>query len=102
MGCRFPGGVRTPAQLWDLLRDGRDAIGPLPADRFDVESWFDADADAPGRIATRQGGFLEDVDLFDAHHFGISPREAAHMDPQQRLLLEVAWAALEHAGRPPD
>jgi len=102
LGCRVPGGGHDPETFWALMRDGIDAIGPLPADRWDVEATYDPDPDAPGRIATRGGGFLGDVRGFDALHFGITRREAQGMDPQQRLLLEVAWEALEHAGQAPD
>jgi acyl transferase domain-containing protein/SAM-dependent methyltransferase len=102
IGCRFPGGADGPDAFWALLRDGRDAIGPIPADRWDADALFDADPDAPGRIAVRAGGFLDRVDGFDPAFFGISPREAQSMDPQQRLLLEVAWEALEHAAIAPD
>ena len=102
-GCRFPGGADSPAQYWELLRDGGDAVGPVPADRWDAAALYDPDPDAPGGIYTDQGGFVDwPVDRFDAGLFGISPREANSLDPQQRLLLEVAWEALEHAGVAPD
>jgi acyl transferase domain-containing protein len=87
--------------LCTLRHAGRAAIGRVPADRWDVDAFIGADPAAAGTIATTRGGFLEDVDRFDARFFGITPREAASMDPQQRLLLEVAWEALEHAGMPP-
>ena len=91
IGCRFPGGVRSPEEFWDLLADGRDAITAPPADR----GW-------PGSVtATVRGGFLDGATEFDAAFFGVSPREALAMDPQQRLLLEIAWEALEHAGMDP-
>ena len=102
IGCRFPGGVDGPAAFWALLRDGVDAISEIPGDRWDIHSYYDADARKPGKMSTRWGGFLDGIDKFDALFFGISPREAAMMDPQQRLLLEVAWEALEHAGLPAD
>jgi acyl transferase domain-containing protein/SAM-dependent methyltransferase/acyl carrier protein len=102
MACRFPGDADTPEAYWDLLRAGRDAIREVPKDRWDNDAFFDPDPDAPGRIATRFGGFLSNIDRFDAGLFGISPREALSMDPQQRLLLEVAWEALEVAAQPPD
>lgn len=102
IGCRFPGGVRTPAEFWKLVCEGVDAITDVPAGRFDVDSVFDPDPGKPGKLYTRWGGFLDTVDAFDADFFGISPREARHIDPQQRLLLEVAWEALEDAGQPPD
>ncbi|MFB1483786.1 type I polyketide synthase [Corallococcus sp. RDP092CA] len=102
IGCRFPGGAVDPASFWELLRDGRDATSEVPADRWRIDDYFDADPDAPGKMYTRRGAFLDRVDAFDAAFFGISPREAASMDPQQRLLLEVAWEALEHAGIAPD
>ena len=102
IGCRFPGGVAGPDAFWDLLRDGVDAVTEIPRDRWDVDAHHDPDPDASGRMYTRHGAFLEQLDAFDAAFFGISPREAASIDPQQRLLLEVAWEALEHAGLPPD
>lgn len=100
MGCRLPGGVVDPDSLWDLLMEGRDAVTEVPADRWDVDEWFDADPSRPGRIATRWGGFLDDIRGFDAAFFDISPREAERMDPQQRLALEVACEAVAHAGIP--
>jgi acyl transferase domain-containing protein len=98
IGCRFPGGADTPERYWRLLRDGVDAIGDVPADRWDAEALFADDPQAPGKMATRWGGFLSELDRFEPSFFGISPREAASLDPQQRLVLEVAWEALEDAG----
>jgi hypothetical protein len=101
LGCRFPG-ADGPRAFWDLLRDGVDAITEVPPDRWDVEDFYDPRPATPGKMPTRRGGFLRQVDRFDPHRFGIAPREAARMDPQQRLLLEVAWEALEDAGLAPD
>src|SRR5205085_3957553 len=91
MGLRFPGGADDPDAIWALLAEGRDAVVEVPPDRWDVDAWYDPDPDAPGRIASRWGGFLREVDRFEPTFFGISPREATRMDPQQRLLLECAW-----------
>jgi acyl transferase domain-containing protein/acyl carrier protein len=98
IGCRFPG-ARGPEAFWQLLRDGVDAIGEVPTQRWDLRAFYDPNPEVPGKMNTRWGGFLEQVDQFDPYFFGISPREAARMDPQQRLLLEVAWEALEDAGQ---
>ncbi len=101
IGCRFPG-ANNPDAFWDLLRNGVDAIREVPADRFDQRAFYDPDPAVPGRMNTRWGGFLDQVDQFDANFFGISPREALRMDPQQRLLLEVTWEALQDAGQAPE
>ncbi len=100
LSCRFPGAGNAEA-FWKLLCDGVDAISEVPAARFNVNAYYDADPSIPGKINTRWGGFLDRVDGFDAHFFGIAPREAERMDPQQRLILEVAWEALEDAGQDP-
>ena len=105
IACRFPGGVRDIESYWALLRDGVDAISEVPRDRWDIDALYDPDPDAPGKMYSRWGGFVDAADGvngFDAEFFGIVPREVMSMDPQQRLLLEVAWEALEDAGTPPD
>lgn len=98
IGCRYPGGVASPARFWELLRDGVDAIGDIPAGRTDLDGYFSRAADLAEQDFARQGGFLPDIERFDAEFFGIAPREAVQLDPQQRLLLETAWEALEDAG----
>lgn len=101
IGCRFPGNVNSPETMWRLLQSSQDAVSTVPENRWDISAYFDQREDAPGKMYTRHGGFIEQADQFDPLFFGISPREAAAMDPQQRLLLEVCWEALEHAGIAP-
>lgn len=96
MGCRFPK-AKDPESFWQLLRNGIDAITEVPVERWDNDSLYNPNPAISGKLCTRWGGFLEQVDQFDPYFFGISPREAEQMDPQQRLLLEVTWEALEHA-----
>ena len=102
MGCRLPGGADNPEAFWRSLREGVDTVTEVPRDRWDLDAYYDPDPEAPGKMYTRHGAFLERVDGFDAEFFGVSPREAEELDPQQRLLLEVSWEALEDAGQAPD
>lgn len=102
MSCRFPGHSNSPEEYWKLLYNGTDGITEVPKERWDIDSFYDPDPDAAGKMITRNGGFISDFDLFDAEFFGISPREAQELDPQQRLLLEITWQALESAGIAPE
>jgi len=100
MSCRAPG-VKNPEELWQLIRNGRDAITDIPLSRWNAQEYYDPKPGTPGKAYTLKGGFVENIDQFDAGFFNISAREVEGMDPQQRLLLEVAWEALENAGIPP-
>ncbi len=101
MGCRFPGAA-TPDQFWDLIASGREAVGPIPTDRWSRDQFFDPTGRSPGKMSVDAIGAIDGVDQFDPAFFGIAPREAARMDPQQRLLLEVVWETFENAGIPID
>ena len=101
MGCRLPGGIDSPAGLWEALLRGDDFITKVPLDRWDAEEYYDPEPGVPGRSVSKWGAFIDDIAGFDAEFFGISEREAAVIDPQHRLLLETAWEAVEHAGLDP-
>ncbi len=99
MGLRFPG-ASNPREFWQLLRQGRDMIREVPSERWDIERFYDDDVHAPGKMASRWGAFLDQIDQFDWKAFRISRREAKYLDPQHRLLLEIVWEAFENAGIP--
>ena len=101
IGCRFPGGVHDPRAFWDMLKNKRSGIVGVPENRWNVDRYYHPNVEIPGKMITKWGGFLQDLEDFDAQFFGITPREALRMDPQQRWLLEVAWEACEDAGIPP-
>ncbi len=102
MGCRLPGGVDNPEAFWQILQDKVDTITEVPPERWNIDDYYDPDPEAVGKMYTRYGGFLDQIDKFDADFFRITPREAISLDPQQRLLLEVSWEALEHAAIAPE
>jgi len=98
MGCRFPGEVNSPEELWELMCSKKDALGPIPSDRWDVDGLYAPEWRRAGKISVNRGGFIKNVDQFDPGFFGISPLEASRMDPQQRMLLEVSYETIEDAG----
>ena len=98
IGCRFPGGVNDAESFWKLLLERKDAVSEVPADRWNVERYYDPEPGIAGKTFAKRAGFLDQIDKFDPQFFGISPREAPYVDPQHRLLLETAWEAIEDAG----
>lgn len=101
MACRLPGGIESPAQLWDALVAGEDLVTEVPADRWDADEYFDPERGVPGRTVSRWGGFLDDIAGFDAPFFGLDDKKATAIDPQHRLLMETSWEAIEQAGIDP-
>ncbi|MGV0742790.1 sulfolipid-1 biosynthesis phthioceranic/hydroxyphthioceranic acid synthase [Mycolicibacterium sp. XJ870] len=101
MGCRLPGGIDSPEKLWEAFQRGDDLVTEIPADRWDVDEFYDPEPGVPGKSVTRYGGFLDDIWGFDAEFFGLRKHEATHMDPHHRVLMETAWEAIEHAGLAP-
>ncbi len=98
IGCRFPGSANNPEEFWKLIIDKSDALTDIPPDRWDMQAKYAPDFKQAGKISVRRGGFIKDIDKFDASFFGISPMEASRMDPQQRMLLELSYEAVENAG----
>lgn len=101
MGCRLPGGINSPDKLWEALERGDNLVTEIPADRWDVDEFYDPEPGVPGKSVTRYGGFLDDIWGFDAPFFGLRTHEATFMDPNHRLLMETSWEAIEHAGLAP-
>ncbi|MGV0625189.1 sulfolipid-1 biosynthesis phthioceranic/hydroxyphthioceranic acid synthase [Mycolicibacter minnesotensis] len=101
LACRLPGGIDSPQRFWEALLRGADLVDEVPADRWDVDTYYSAEPGAPGRSVSRWGAFLDDVGAFDADFFGMADPEAIATDPQHRLLLEASWEAVEHAGVDP-
>jgi polyketide synthase 5 len=102
MACRLPGGIESPEQLWDALVRGDDLVKEVPAERWDMDQYYDPEPGVPGRSISKWAAFLDDPTGFDAEFFGLGEREALASDPQHRVLLETAWEAVEHAGLAPD
>lgn len=102
IGCRYPGDIHGTDSFWDVVDNATDAVTDVPKSRWDADALYDPNPAMLGKVVSRSGGFVPDIDKFDADFFGISPREAVSLDPQQRLLLETCWKALEDAGIPPD
>ena len=102
IGLRLPGAIADLSGLWQMLKNGGDAVGPIPEARWSANNNYDPNPDAKGKSYVREAAFLDNVDLFDADFFGISPRETKHIDPQHRLLLETSWHTLEQAGVVPE
>jgi acyl transferase domain-containing protein/ubiquinone/menaquinone biosynthesis C-methylase UbiE/acyl carrier protein len=98
LGCRFPGEIHGPDRFWNALLNGVDGIVEVPSERWNIDEYYDPEMDVPGKMYTRYGGFIREIDQFDACFFGISPREALLMDPQQRLLLQTVWESFEYGG----
>ena len=98
MGCRFPGGADNLDEFWKLLLEGRDGITETPSDRWDKDELYHPDYTRHGKINVKWGGFIDNIDKFDASFFSISPMEAKRVDPQQRMLLETSYRAMEDAG----
>jgi len=101
MGCRYPGDANTPEEFWNLIIDKQDALGKIPADRWDLDGLFAPEWRRAGKISVDRGGFIKNIDKFDAGFFGISPLEASRMDPQQRMLLETSYEAIEEKPKNP-
>ncbi len=101
MSCRLPGGIDSPEKLWEALLRGDDLVTEIPAERWDVDEYYDPERGVPGRSISRWGAFLDDIAGFDSDFFGVTERKAGAIDPQHRLLMETSWEAIEHAGMDP-